>query len=143
MFESTTRGTVCRKCNTPYPTDNDHECAPTQSRTMAQAFNEWMRRYTDEPERFAADFRTCGEFLAEAARGEEPSYGETCAVYLADLMIEEVPFFRAAAIGTFAGARTMGATLHRADGSEIKAGDSVIAGESLTFKIATDAIGVP
>jgi hypothetical protein len=61
-----------------------------QTRTMAQAFNEWMRRYTDEPEKFAADFRTCGEFLAQVASGEEPTYGEHCAAYLAGLMVEEI-----------------------------------------------------
>jgi hypothetical protein len=44
--------------------------------TQAQAFNEWMRRYTEEPEAFEASFRTCGEFLAQQANGEEPTYGE-------------------------------------------------------------------
>ncbi len=59
-------------------------------RTMAQAFNEWMRRYTDEPERFEAQFRTCGEFLTQVANGEEPTYGDHCAAYLAEIMAEDV-----------------------------------------------------
>ena len=58
--------------------------------TMAQAFNEWMRRYTDEPERFEAEFKTCGEFLAQTAKGEVPSYGDSCAAYLAAIMAETV-----------------------------------------------------
>lgn len=55
---------------------------------MAQAFNEWMRRFTDEPERFAREFQTCGEFLAQEANGEEPTYGAKCEAYLTELMAE-------------------------------------------------------
>ena len=57
----------------------------TEDQTAA-AFNEWMRRYTDEPGRFEAEFKTCGEFLSQAAAGEEPTYGQTCAAYLASIM---------------------------------------------------------
>lgn len=56
---------------------------------MARAFNEWMRRYTDEPARFAADFHTIGAFLSQDARGEEPTYGDTCAAYLIEIMREQ------------------------------------------------------
>lgn len=48
---------------------------------MKRAFNEWMRRYTEEPETFAAEFKTVGTFLAEQAEGREPSYGEVCTAY--------------------------------------------------------------
>ena len=51
-------------------------------------FNEWMRRYTEEPEKFEAEFRTVGEYLKEAAEGVEPSYGEHCAAYLLNLRDE-------------------------------------------------------
>ncbi len=53
---------------------------------MARAFNEWMRRYTDEPERFAREFQMVGEFLEQTERGEEPTYGETAAAYLVEIM---------------------------------------------------------
>lgn len=43
---------------------------------MALAFNEWMRRFTEEPERFEAEFETVGRFLNESRDGI-PSYGET------------------------------------------------------------------
>ena len=52
---------------------------------LVKLFNEWMRRFTEEPEKFVADFRTAGQFLQEQAAGKDPSYGETCAEYLARL----------------------------------------------------------
>lgn len=52
---------------------------------MAAAFNEWMRRYTEDPAAFEAQFQTVGEFLAAKAAGEEPSYGEVCAEFMAEL----------------------------------------------------------
>lgn len=53
---------------------------------MALAFNEWMRRYTDEPERFAREFKQCGEFLAQIAKGEMPTYGDDCAAYFTSIL---------------------------------------------------------
>ena len=50
--------------------------------------NEWMRRYIEEPTRFAAEFQTIGEFLKEEAEGEEPSYGVVCADYIAQINAE-------------------------------------------------------
>lgn len=52
---------------------------------LVKLFNEWMRQFTEEPEKYAAQFRTVGKFLQEQAAGKEPSYGETCAAYLAEL----------------------------------------------------------
>ena len=46
---------------------------------MIKAFNEWMRRYTEDPEGFYAEFRTVIEFLEDENSGREPSYGESCA----------------------------------------------------------------
>lgn len=57
---------------------------------MAKAFNEWMRRFIDEPERFKREFEEVGAFLAEEADGAEPSYGERCASYLAQVAGELV-----------------------------------------------------
>lgn len=57
-------------------------------RTMAQAFNEWQRRYIETPEQFEREFQTIERFQAEAREGAQPSYGETCAAYLGKLMQE-------------------------------------------------------
>jgi hypothetical protein len=55
---------------------------------MAKAFNEWMRRYIEAPEQFEAEFRAINAFLADADEGREPTYGETCAAYLWQLIAE-------------------------------------------------------
>lgn len=54
-------------------------------RQAARAFNEWMRRYTDHPEQFASEFQTVGEFLAQTAAGQAPTYGEVCIAYLNEI----------------------------------------------------------
>lgn len=53
---------------------------------VAKAFNEWMRRFTEEPAAFEHEFQSAGAFLKEQAEGKEPSYGETCATYLEKLI---------------------------------------------------------
>ncbi|KKB86458.1 hypothetical protein VW29_02555 [Devosia limi DSM 17137] len=55
---------------------------------MAQCFNEWMRRYIEEPDRFAREFEMVNQFLADEQNGREPSYGETSAAYMAQLATE-------------------------------------------------------
>lgn len=55
---------------------------------MAKCFNEWMRRYIEEPSRFAAEFQTVNEFLAQESGGIEPTYGETSAAYMQKLAVE-------------------------------------------------------
>lgn len=55
---------------------------------VAKAFNEWMRRFTEEPERFEGEFAAAKKFLAEHAAGVEPSYGEACAEYFGKLIAE-------------------------------------------------------
>jgi hypothetical protein len=55
---------------------------------MAKAFNEWMRRYTEEPERFEREYQSVGAYLEEIARGEEPTYGDACAGYLTQIVTE-------------------------------------------------------
>jgi hypothetical protein len=49
---------------------------------MAAAFNEWMRRFIEDPGQFEAEFRTVATFQAARAKGELPTYGETCVAYL-------------------------------------------------------------
>lgn len=53
---------------------------------MAKAFNEWMRRYIDEPERFEAEFRSVMAFEAAESEGKEPDYGTNCASYLESIL---------------------------------------------------------
>jgi hypothetical protein len=65
----------------------------TEPRTMSQSdsvktFNEWMRRFIDEPERFSREFQSVQEFLTDEAAGREPSYGESCAAYQFNLLDE-------------------------------------------------------
>lgn len=54
----------------------------------ARAFNEWMRRYIKEPERYEAEFNEVIRFKREGRRGREPSYGEGCEAYLAQIKRE-------------------------------------------------------
>jgi hypothetical protein len=49
---------------------------------MAKAFNEWMRRYIEEPSRFMREFESVSKFEKEEAEGKEPTYGDSCASYL-------------------------------------------------------------
>jgi hypothetical protein len=59
---------------------------------MAAAFNEWMRRYTEEPEKFRQGWQEVVQFLEEKKQGcEEPSYGAECAAYF-DSLLREIPF---------------------------------------------------
>jgi hypothetical protein len=52
------------------------------SKEMAQAFNEWMRRYTEDSKGFEHRFGTVANFLKESSDGVEPSYGQTSAAYM-------------------------------------------------------------
>lgn len=52
---------------------------------MAAAFNEWMERYTKEPEKFNREWQSITEFLGEKGAGQIPSYGERCAEYMTRL----------------------------------------------------------
>jgi hypothetical protein len=56
---------------------------------LARAFNEWMRRYTDEPERFEREFNTVADFRFARAHELEPEYGRRCAEYLIKLVEEQ------------------------------------------------------
>ena len=52
------------------------------------AFNEWMRRYIEEPKRYEKEIKTVKRFVKEEKQGIEPSYGEFCFEYLNRLIIE-------------------------------------------------------
>ncbi len=53
---------------------------------VVAAFNEWMRQYTEDPDGFRHSWQSVTEYLRETADGEEPSYGQNCAAYLASLI---------------------------------------------------------
>lgn len=55
---------------------------------MVKAFNEWMRRFIEEPERFGREFQSVHEYQTELAKGVEPSYGQDCSAYLNQLVQE-------------------------------------------------------
>lgn len=57
---------------------------------MVKAFNEWMRRFIEEPDRFEREFQTVSEYQKDVAEGREPTYGEVCAPYLQKLA-DELP----------------------------------------------------
>lgn len=50
--------------------------------------NEWMRRFIEEPDKFAREFQSVTSFLKDEAEGREPSYGERCAAYIFSLLDE-------------------------------------------------------
>lgn len=52
---------------------------------MAKAFNEWMRRFIEEPARFEREFETVQNFLKDEEFGITPTYGEVAAAYLTQL----------------------------------------------------------
>lgn len=54
--------------------------------TQVEAFNEWMRRYIEDPEQFEREMVSVNKFIAESRVGREPSYGEACSEYLNRLM---------------------------------------------------------
>ena len=66
-----------------------------QQADLPHLFNEWLRRYTENPSLFEAEFQTVTRFLAEKTVGEEPTYGETCTAYLVkingELLGQDVP----------------------------------------------------
>ncbi|MDT6941873.1 hypothetical protein RI570_17350 [Brucella pseudogrignonensis] len=55
---------------------------------IANAFNEWMRRYTEDPSGFEHEWQTVSKFLEQQQNGVEPDYGQSCAAYLRKLIDE-------------------------------------------------------
>lgn len=56
------------------------------ARTVAQAFNEWMDRFTNHPEEYNREFQSVIQFKQDQANDVEPSYGADCAAYLQHLI---------------------------------------------------------
>lgn len=52
---------------------------------LADALNEWMARYIENPEEFQASFQTVGQFLSDAHNQQTPGYGETAAAFLEEI----------------------------------------------------------
>ncbi len=57
-------------------------------RSMARAFDEWMRRYKKNPEHFGNEMQAI-KAHGERAKGGT-AYGRDCAVYLSALMSGEI-----------------------------------------------------
>lgn len=55
---------------------------------IAAAFNEWMRRYTENPDAFCREFESVVTFLGEVQVGKTPSYGDEQAAYFIKLIEE-------------------------------------------------------
>jgi hypothetical protein len=51
----------------------------------SNGFNEWMRRFVDDPERFEHEWQTVHRFCKEKKKGKEPTYGENSCRYLAQI----------------------------------------------------------
>ncbi len=53
---------------------------------LAAAFNEWMRRFIENPAEFDREWQSVHRFISEQSQGKTPTYGETSAAYLLSLM---------------------------------------------------------
>ena len=51
-------------------------------RTRAEAFDEWMRRYVENPDEYEHEFEAVRRFLEEEGGSKPTTYGEACASYL-------------------------------------------------------------
>jgi hypothetical protein len=56
---------------------------------LAAAFNEWMRRYTENPEQFAREWQAILDFKLARIHDNEPIYGAQCAEYLLSIIEPE------------------------------------------------------
>jgi len=55
---------------------------------LEQGFNEWMRRFTEDPAKFEAQHAIVDNFLSQASQGRVPSYGEQCTALLLQIIDE-------------------------------------------------------
>lgn len=58
---------------------------------MPLIFNEWMRRYIEEPEKFQREWELIRSFLKEENGESEPTYGQQCTAYVESLAAELFP----------------------------------------------------
>ena len=54
----------------------------------ARAFNEWMRRFIDEPDRFKTESQEITDFTKSKLNDKEPDYGTSCTAYLQKILDE-------------------------------------------------------
>lgn len=54
--------------------------------TMAQAFDEWMRRYKEHPELFSNEMSAVVAHSRKKRSAQASDYGNDCAAYLSALM---------------------------------------------------------
>lgn len=54
--------------------------------TMAEAFDEWMRRYKENPEQFGNEMQGIIAHSRKKRSAEASEYGNDCAAYLSALM---------------------------------------------------------
>jgi hypothetical protein len=64
------------------------EVIDIRDKRVAAAFNEWTRRYIEDPKKFQSEWETIRVFLEQSARGVEPDAGAECAAYLVKLITE-------------------------------------------------------
>ncbi len=53
---------------------------------LADAFNEWMRRYIEDPDGFEREWITVQRHMEETATGEDTTYGSHCVAILEEIM---------------------------------------------------------
>lgn len=53
---------------------------------LADAFNEWMRQYIEDPDGFEREWITVQRYMEENATGEDVTYGDQCVALLQKIM---------------------------------------------------------
>ncbi len=53
---------------------------------LAEAFDEWMKRYIENPAAFAAEFQSVASFKSKRKGKGASDYGNSCASYLVSVM---------------------------------------------------------
>ena len=61
---------------------------PISRGELIWAMNEWMERFTQNPEEFEHHWKTVLQFLQQQENDEEPSYGRDCVDYIYSLIDE-------------------------------------------------------
>jgi hypothetical protein len=73
----------------PPPPRAVNECSRgANEQELAKGFNEWMRRFIEEPARFRREFEVVREFMKWHDAGQVPTYGETAAFYILNIIDE-------------------------------------------------------
>lgn len=59
-----------------------------QTANLPAAFNEWMRRFIDDPAQFTREWKSVVQYMRDTEEGKEPSYGDEASAYLLFLLKE-------------------------------------------------------